>query len=179
MLADISIGIAIIINIIIICLWHFLAHIICSQIGQKHVDYRKKPFRTFKFEKGGKFYIDNFDIIGWYMLIPIKFNRDGITNQEIKEANVIKLKAYMTSTCRSELCSLLNCLYFVFSVIFNVPYLGFILGCLVVLANLPFIMANRYARTVLLKEYAKKRKQHKLMEYIGENSPKKYDLDLF
>lgn len=179
MLRGIGIGMAIVINIIIIFLWHFLSYILASTVGQKYVNYRKRPYRAWKFERYGNFYIENFDIESWYMLIPIQINRDNVTRKTLEEADFIKLKTYLLYTCRSELCCMLNCLYFLFSVIVNVPYLGFIFGVIVILFNLPFIFANRYSRLVILKEFAKKRKQREILEYIEENNPDKYDLDSF
>lgn len=179
MLKGISLGMAVIINIIIIFLWHFLSYLLSSTVGQKHVNYRRRPFRAWKFERYGNFYVENFDIESWYMLLPIQMNRDNITRKNLEEAEIPTLKAYLLTTCRSEYCCLINCLYFFFAVIVNVPYLGFIAGVLVVLCNMPFIMANRYLRFIVLREYAKKRKEREIADYIKENNPDKYDLDSF
>lgn len=179
MLKGISLGMAVVINIIIICLWHLVSFILTTYIGQKHLNYRSFPFRFFKFEKYGKFYTENFDIDGWYTLIPVKINREGVTCKDIEEAEITDLKQYIIYTCRSELCCLLNCLYLVFSLIVNDPHIGFIVGVLVVFGNLPFIAVNRYYRSVIVKELSKKRKQREIIEYIEENNPDKYDLDSF
>ena len=48
--------------------------------------------------------------------------------------------------------------------------LGFIVGVLVVLGNLTFIFANRYARFLLLNEYVKKRKLVQINQYIEEHN---------
>lgn len=179
MLKESSIGMSIIINILIICLWHFLTYIISGAVGLKHVNYRKFPYRIHKFEKMGKFYRENFDIEAWYRLLPIKYNNEGIDARAIEDADIPTVKNYITYTCRSEMCSLLNSLYLVFAMFIDVAYLGFIIGVIVILCNLPFIAANRYARCGLLKEFAKKRKQREILEYIEENNPDKYDLDSF
>ncbi len=179
MLKGISLGMAIIINILIICLWHFLSYILSSSVGQKHVNYRAFPYKGLAFEKKGRFYSDNFDIEAWFTILPIKYNREGIDIKKIEEADIPKMKTYLTLTCRSEMCSLLNCLYFLFAFFANDAYLGFIMGVIVIFCNLPFIAANRYARFLLLKEFANKRKQRVIQEYIEENNPDKYDLDSF
>lgn len=179
MLKGISPGVAIIINIIIIFLWHFLSYLISSTLGQKYVNYHRRPYRAWKFERYGNFYVENFDIESWYMILPIQTNRDNITRRQLEEAEIPKLKSYLTSTCRSELCNIINCAYFLFAIAVNTAYLGFIAGVIVILFNLPFVMANRYSRFMILKELAKKRKQREIMEYIEENNPDKYDLDSF
>ena len=170
---------AVIINILIICLWDFLSYILSKNIGRKHVNYRKFPFRAYKFERKGNFYRENFIIDSWYKYIPIKYNIIGINKKIIAQADFPKLKSYITVTCRSEFCNIVNCLYFLFAISFNLPYLGFIAGVIAVTINLPFIMANRYVRFFLLDEFVKKRKEREILEYIEENNPTKYDLDNF
>ncbi len=179
LLKSISLGMAVVINILIICLWDFLSYILSKNIGQKHVDYKKFPFRARKHENKGNFYTENFNIDSWYKLFPIKYNRMGINSKLIEEADIPTLKNYLTVTCRSEFCSLVNCLYFLFAVTANVPYLGFIVGVIAVTVNVPFIFANRYVRFFLLNAFVKKRKQREILEYIEENNPDKYDLNNF
>lgn len=179
MLENASLGMAIIINIIIIFLWHFLSYLLAGTIGQKHVDYRKFPYKAHKFEKHGRFYTENFDIENWFMLLPIKINSEDISSNGLESADTPKLKKHLTVTCRGELCCIINCLYFFYSAIMNVPYLAFIIGVIVILGNLPFIAANRYVRFVLLKALVEKRKRREIIEYIEENNPDKYDLDSF
>lgn len=179
MLRDISPGMAIIINILILCLWHFLSYILSSFIGQKHLDYRKRPFRGYKFERYGKFYTENFDIESWYMILPIKVNSEHITVKTLEKSEFSQLKTFLTYTCRSEMCCIINCLYSIFALAANIPHIGFIFAFIIVFANIPFIMSNRYFRFLILKEFAKKRKQREIIEYIEENNPDKYDLDSF
>ncbi len=179
MLKNISLGMTIIINIIIICLWDFLSYILSRNIGQKHVNYRKFPYRAYKYEQKGKFYTENFDIEKWYKFLPIKYNLLGLNSKKISEADIPKLKTYLTYTCRSEFCNIVNCLYFLFAITMNIPYLGFIIGVIAVIINIPFILANRYVRFFLLNECVKKRKERQILDYIEENNPDKYDLDNF
>lgn len=179
MLGNVSLGMAIITNIIIIFLWHFLSYLLTSMVGQKYVDYRRFPYRAFKFEKYGRFYNENFDIDSWFMIIPIKINSENISASGLERADIPKIKKFLTYTCRSELCYIINCLYFILSIIINIPYLAFIIGIIVVLGNMPFLVANRYVRFILLNTLAKKRKQREIIEYIEENNPDKYDLDSF
>ncbi len=179
MLKNISLGMAILINVLIICLWDFLSYILSRNIGQKHVNYRNFPYRAYKYEHKGKFYTENFDIDKWYKLLPIKYNRLGLNSKKISEADIPKLKTYLTYTCRSEFCNIVNCLYFLFAITMNIPYLGFIIGVIAVTINIPFILANRYVRFFLLNEFVKKRKERQILDYIEENNPDKYDLDNF
>lgn len=179
MLKTSTFGMALIINILMICLWHFASFILSRSVTLKNVDYRKFPYRAYNWERRGSFYSDNFDVGAWYGALPIKYNRDGIDYRKIESADIPKLKSYITVTCRSELCSIINCLYFFFALMINVPYLGFIIGIIVVIMNLPFIMANRFARFILLNEFLRKRKAHEIDKYISENNSGDYRLSDF
>ena len=171
MLKSSTLGMALIINILMICLWVFASFVIARTVKQKHVDYRKFPYRVYGWEKRGNFYSDNFDVGAWYGVLPIKFNRDGIDYKKIENADIDKLKKYITVTCRSELFDILNCMYFIFAVMINVPYLGFIIGSIVVIVNIPFIIANRFARFILLNEMVRKRRAIEIDKYIASNNP--------
>ena len=170
MLKSSTFGMALIINILIICLWVFVSFVIARSVSAKRVDYRRFPYRVYNWEKKGSFYTDNFDVGAWYGVLPIKFNRDGIDYKTIESADISKLKRYITITCRSELFNILNCSYFIFAVIINVTYLGFIFGSIVVIANIPFIIANRFARFVLLNKMVSKRREQEIESYIASKN---------
>ena len=172
-------GISLLINIIIICLWVFLSNVIAGHIGPKHVDYRKFPFRIGDFEKHGKFYTENFDIESWYQFLPAKYNRIGITESRLRKKDSLTVKEYLGVTCRCELWALINCFYIVCAAILDAPYLAFILGMLVILANLPFIAASRYCRCLILNELVRKRKELEQQSIRAVESPNVFDLDLF
>lgn len=170
MLKSSTLGMALIINILMICLWVFASFVIARTVKLKHVDYRKFPYRIYGWEKRGNFYSDNFDVGAWYGVLPIKFNRDGIDYKKIENADIDKLKKYISITCRSELFNILNCMYFIFAVIINVPYLGFIIGSIVFIINIPFMIANRFARIILLNELVRKRRAIEIDRYIASNN---------
>lgn len=175
MLKSSTLGMALIINILIICLWVFFSFVIASLVSTKRVDYRKFPYRVYNWEKRGRFYSDNFDAGAWYGVLPIKFNRDNIDYKTIEGADIPKLKRFITLTCRSELFNILNCMFFLLAVIINIPYLGFIIGSLVIIANIPFIIANRFARFILLNELVRKRSAQEIERYIASNNAPKDD----
>ncbi|MBQ2152918.1 MAG: hypothetical protein II440_05670 [Clostridia bacterium] len=179
MLKSSTVLMALIINILIICLWHFLSFNISRFISQSLVDYKKLPYRAYKSENRGKFYRDNFDIDAWYGVLPIKYNRENININVITESDIPTLTEYINLTCRSELCSIINLFYFLFAIAVNLPAIGFIVGVLVVLGNMPFIFANRYARFLLLNELVKKRRLVQINQYIEEHNTDKYDFRNF
>ena len=170
MLKSSTFAMAMIINILIICLWVFASYVIAGYANIKYVDYRKFPYRVYRWENRGNFYIDNFDVGAWYGVLPIKFNREGIDLIKIEKADLAKLKRYITITCRSELFNIFVCTYTFFSIVINVTYLGFIIGSIVVIINIPFIIANRFVRFILLNEMARKRSEHEIEKYIASNN---------
>ncbi len=174
-----GLGISLFINIIIICLWYFLSYVISGHIGSKHTDYRKFPYRIKGFEKRGGFYTDNFAIDSWYRLLPTKYNRIGITPNKLKREDSLTIKEYLGVTCRSELWALINCFYIVCAAILDAPYLAFILGMLVILANLPFIAGSRYCRCLILNELVSKRKELEKQSKLAFETPNVFELDIF
>ncbi len=169
----------VIINIIIILLWHLVANLLVSNMGAKFLNYKAVPFKMRKYENYGAYYEENFYIDRWCKLLPVKLNTENVTADDIEQADVIRLKQYMTTTCRSEFCGIINSLCAVLVLFINAPHIGFIIAVLVVLGNLPFIFANRYIRLGILKKYNEKLKQREIRDYIELNNPDKYDLDTF
>ena len=168
--------ISLFINIIIICLWHFLSYIISGHIGSKRVDYRRFPYRAKEFEKKGEFYVENFLIDSWYSFLPTKYNRIGITERKLSREESLTVREYLGVTCRCELCALMNCFYIVCACILDAPYLAFILGMLVILANFPFIISARYCRCLILNELANKRRELEKQKLLADRTPNVFDL---
>ena len=179
MLRSSGLGISLFINVIIICLWHFLSYWIARLIGTKYVDYRKKPYRARDFERRGEFYTEYFAIESWYRLLPTKYNKIGITPEQLAERDALVLKEQLAMLCRSELSPLINCFYIVCAAILDAPYLAFILGMLVILCNLPFIASARYCRCLVLNEIVNKRKELEKQSILAEETPNVYDLNIF
>ncbi len=55
MLSGMSFGMTLIINIIIIVLWHLVAHLLVGTMGTKRLNYRISPFKMKKYENYGFF----------------------------------------------------------------------------------------------------------------------------
>lgn len=179
MLRNSNFGIALFINILMIFLWISLSGVISRFIGTKRVDYRKFPFRSKDFERKGEFYTENFASDKWYSLLPTTYNRLGSTEEDIRKLETPALKERLTVVCRSELWALLNCFYIVCAAIFDAPYLAFILGMIIILAQIPFIIAARYFRCLILNEIVRKRRELEEQSLLAERSPNVFDLNLF
>ncbi len=159
MLRHSTFGMALFINILIICLWHFISYIISGNIKPQRVDYKQKPYKISKLEQKGNFYIENFFIDKWYMLLPTSYNSVGIDVESVKSIDTLTLKSYLTLTCRSELFSRINFLYIICACVLDAPYLAFILGIFVILINLPFFASSRYCRCIILNELLSRRNE--------------------
>ena len=179
MLSSSGFGISLFINIVIICLWHFLSSIISRHVSSKRADYKKGMYHAKKWERKGEFYTENFRIDLWYSFLPTKFNRLGITQSKLQSEDALTIKEYLGVTCRSELCAVINCFYVVCACILDAPYMAFILGSLVVMFNIPFIFSARYVRLMILNELIRKRRELEQQTRRVENSPNVFDLNLF
>lgn len=179
MLRSSGFGIALFINIIMICLWHFLSYIISRHIGSRRVDYRRFPYRTRDIERNGEFYVEYFAIDSWYRLLPSRLNQTAITPRRLRRQDALTVKEYLQKTCRCELCSILNCFYIVWASVMDAPYMAFILGMIVILINLPFIAASRYCRCLIHNELELKRKELEEQGRLAEQTPNVFELDIF
>ena len=178
MLRSSSLGIVLFINFLIICLWLFLSRFIGRHIGSKHVDYRKFPYRAREFEKRGDFYKENFDIDSWYTYLPTEYNRLGSTPAQLEKLDTLALKERLPVVCRSELFALINCFYIVCAAVLDAAHVAFILGMLVILAQIPLILSARYCRCLILNEIVNKRRELERQSILADRTPNVFDLDL-
>ncbi len=159
MLKSSGFGIALFINIIIIALWHFLSYLFSAHLPGKYLHDDRPPFRIKDFENRGDFYVENFSADKWYRSLPGHPLRSEVSAAELRKKNLAQLRAVLISTCRIELWSILNCLYFICSWSLNAAYLAFILSAIVIISNFPYIICARYSRCLILNEIVNKRKE--------------------
>lgn len=179
MLRDSGLGILLFINLLMAFLWVMISFFFSGHTKAKRVNYKMFPYRIKNFERRGFFYVENFYIDRWYSLLPTAYNRIGITRESLKKDDELVLKERLTVTCRCELFALINCLYIIGAAIIDPPYLAFILGMVMMLANFPFAAASRYCRCLVLDELLERRKALKEQSIIAEKSLNVFDLNVF
>ncbi|WP_430610725.1 glycosyl-4,4'-diaponeurosporenoate acyltransferase [Enterococcus sp. DIV0876] len=114
-------------------------------------------FRLFSFEDDGKFWQRHLRIARWKDRLPegTQIDSGGFDKSHLHRKDGASLYRFMLETCRAELTHWLLLFAAVLFFLWN-PLWAAVLNCLyAILANLPFILIQRYNRPRLLRVYNK------------------------
>lgn len=147
------------INFSLMVLWQFLVLIVCQRLNEKTFDYRKNIYKSKKFENNGKFYVKYLKIKKWKDKLPQYVSKNGFSKRNINLKQVGDKKyfeKFLIETCRAEWNHLVCCMYAVISVLINKFPFSMIFSIIPVMANLPFLVIQRYNRIRFLNLNSKK-----------------------
>lgn len=162
---------ALIINILLGAIWHFITFIVCVSVDTSFFDPEKKMYPPHKWERGGKFYSDVLKINKWKDLLPQHIGKDGFSKDHLDDVSVAYLDEFIMETCRAEWNHTMNCLYAAVLFLINGLLMAIVLTFILFLLNLPFAVIQRYNRfrlqklrsTIIRKAERTRRKAEKLM----------------
>ena len=153
----------IILNIIILLLWHIIVLFLSKNINESFFDSTKNMYLEKKWEKNGDFYVKNLKIKKWKDLLPQYISKNGFSKKSIllnfaRDKNYIE--RFVLETCRAEwnhfMCSMYwLILFFINFVIKNSWAYYFVFSFLSILTNLPYLFIQRFNR-IRLKKYNKR-----------------------
>lgn len=146
MLKEESIAFALLINILLGCIWHFVTFVVCTSVDDSFFDSAKRMYLPHKWERNGKFYSDVLKINRWKDLLPRYIGKDGFSKEHLDGISVDYLDEFIMETCRGEWNHTMNCLYAVVLFMLNNFITAFILSAVLFLLNVPFAMIQRYNR---------------------------------
>lgn len=147
------------INFSLMVLWQFLVLIVCQRLNEKTFDYRRNIYKSKKFENNGKFYVKYLKIKKWKDKLPQYVSKNGFSKKNINLKQVGDKKyfeKFLIETCRAEWNHLVCCMYAVISVLINKFPFSMIFSIIPVMANLPFLVIQRYNRIRFLNLNSKK-----------------------
>lgn len=147
------------INFSLMVLWQFLVLIVCQRLNEKTFDYRKNIYKSKKFENNGKFYVKYLKIKKWKDKLPQYVSKNGFSKRNINLKQVGDKKyfeKFLIETCRAEWNHLVCCMYAVISLLINKFPFSMIFSIIPVMANLPFLVIQRYNRIRFLNLNSKK-----------------------
>lgn len=147
------------INFSLMVLWQFLVLIVCQRLNEKTFDYRKNIYKSKKFENNGKFYVKYLKIKKWKDKLPQYVSKNGFSKKNINFKQVGDKKyfeKFLIETCRAEWNHLVCCMYAIISVLINKFPFSMIFSIIPVMANLPFLVIQRYNRIRFLNLNSKK-----------------------
>lgn len=129
-----------------------LAHYIGESLPRGLFCEYKFPYRSFKWEKGGKFY-NLLKIKKWKTRLPdmSRVMRDMLPKRVTYDATSESVGALIKETCVAECVHYWLCIFAVGFYLIWKNYVGVILTVVFILCNIPFIIIQRYNRPHLIR----------------------------
>lgn len=148
MLIELPILWIIILDFIAWFFFHMLISWLCLKIPDHWLHNNQTFFKSRSFERNGDLWQSLFHIKSWKKFLPdasfiLKANYD---KKELGQTNVENLEKFLIEINRAELTHWLAMLPAFLFFIWNPLWAGFIMIAYAILANLPFILTQRYNR---------------------------------
>lgn len=137
-------------NLFLIGAWHFVFFLACVKLPNSTFAPTKERFAPKTWEHGGRWYRDKLKIQLWKDKVPQHIGKDGFSKEHLKDVSVEYLDEFVMETCRGEWMHLKNCICAVITLMINPLLVGIVFSLLILLANLPFAIIQRYNRFRLL-----------------------------
>lgn len=139
------------INTVLILLWHILCFILCVTCNPSVYASSKKIFKPRKWEKNGKWYEDKLRIKKWKDHLPQHIGKGGFSKQHFTSLSLEYIDTFIKETCRAEWDHTMSCIYIIITFVISPIPVAIIFSVITILANVPFLIIQRYNRFRLLR----------------------------
>lgn len=133
---------------------HMAVALVLVRVPLKHFNCRFWLYRERRWENDGKLYQDLFKVKKWKAHLPdgAGFTKGkGFPKKKLKNKSVEYLTEFASETCRAELTHWITILFAPLFFLWNPFFVGWIMIVYALLANLPFIIVQRYNRCRLTR----------------------------
>lgn len=139
-------------SLIYVAVIGILAHYVGESLPRSLFSEYRFPYRSFKWEKGGKIY-KYMHIKKWKNRLPdmSRIMRDMLPKRVTYDATSENIGALIKETCVAECIHYWLCVFAVGIYLIWKDYVGIILSVLFIVCNIPFIMIQRYNRPHLIR----------------------------
>ncbi len=130
-----------------------LLALLCQRLPDRWFEPDRFLWRSFRWERGGKFYEQVFHIRRWKHLLPDGggvLNKQGFRKRSLTSFSEENLHLFLVEASRGELIHWLGILPFWVFGLFAPPQVIWIMLAYALLVNLPCILAQRYNRPRVL-----------------------------
>jgi glycosyl-4,4'-diaponeurosporenoate acyltransferase len=153
-LIDLNTPLTVVIDFVAWFVIHMAVALSLVRVPLKHFNWNHWLFCPRRWEKGGKIYQDLFRIKKWKIHLPdgAGFSKGrGFPKKKLQGRSIAYLTAFVRETCRAELTHWITILFAPLFFLWNPFFVGWIMIVYAALANLPFIMVQRYNRCRLAR----------------------------
>ena len=133
-------------NIIIVGLWHVGFFIACQKLPDSKFSPDKERYAEKSWEHGGRWYREYLKIQLWKDRVPQHIGKEGFSKQHLTDVSIDYLDEFILETCRGEWLHWKDCICAIIALLINPLLVGIVASFLILLANLPFAMIQRYNR---------------------------------
>ncbi len=137
---------AVLINVLLMALWHFSMFIACITASKSLFRPNRPLYQQRSWERNGRWYSDKLHIKKWKDHLPIHTGKGGFDKSHMDGKTIEYVDEFIFETCRGEWDHWMNCLFVIVALIINPLFLGLIVAAVTLLCNLPFIAIQRYNR---------------------------------
>lgn len=140
-----------VIIVVNIFLWLFIHLVIAKLSNLIPLNFFRRDyfiFKTFRFERTGRFYEIIFGVKKWKRYLPdgAKLFQGGFEKKSLKNKSVAYLEYFIMETKRAEFSHFMQILPVPIFFLFNVPIASIIMVIYAIIVNLPCMVVQRYNR---------------------------------
>lgn len=139
----------IIVNFMLLIVWHIIILILSRILKDSYFDPKKIMYLEYKWENNGKFYINILKIKKWKDKLPQYVPKNGFSKRHLRCISKLSkeyIEKFIIETCRAEWNHMMCCMYWVVAVFTNSGLCGLFFSIVSIVANLPFLIIQRFNR---------------------------------
>lgn len=133
-------------NLVIVGLWHVLFFVACQKLPDSKFSPERERYSERSWEHGGRWYRENLKIQLWKDKVPQHIGKEGFSKEHLTDVSIDYLDRFILETCRGEWLHWKDCLCALIAFLIDPLLVGLVASFLILLANLPFAMIQRYNR---------------------------------
>lgn len=136
-------------NVLIAGGWYWVCFLLCQRLPESVLNPARNRYAARAWEKDGRWYREKLRIQSWKDRIP-QYNGPGFSKRNITDDSISYLDRFIRETCRGEWMHMSGLWCMAVEIFINPALVGAFMSLVVLLANLPFAIVQRYNRFRLL-----------------------------
>lgn len=170
MYIELPLSLMLVINIVVWLFFHMLISLLCMKIPDEWFITNKHLFKQLSWEKDGQIWDDIFSIRKWKSKLPDAslFMKKAYNKKSMRDTSLETFNKFIIETRRAEFTHWVSILPAPVFFIWNPVWARLIIIIYALVANIPFILAQRYNRPRLERVYRMKYRQQRKDAHSSE-----------